>query len=926
MKTKLSSKLSYLSVAIFAATLQPSVPAIAQESVVEEIVVTGSNIRRKKDFATPSPIQTVDQQALESAGVGQVQDLLRTLPANAGSELNISQSQRQGTSQFSLRGLGTSSTLTLINGRRAGHSPAADDSGFFFTDVNQYPVNMIKAVEVLTDGASATYGSEAVGGVVNLITRDDFEGFEFGVEARDASNRAYQLNAAFGTAFEKGHFTTFVNYYTQDGNFRGEFDFLNERSNADPLDTSSSWDSGTGSGRYQLAEDLDGDGIFSRTGGTVADPNCGAPNAAGVVNTFISGSNCRYNFVNQRRMIAEEQRFQVFTQFDYDLTDSVEIFSELSFSSNEVNDAIGGAVLRTTTDNGGFYVPGDHPFNYFVADGAGGIAWDEAAVAADPTQAVGVVVRQRPLTTLDGELADDIERQFDNSRAMFGVNADLSEKWSVNASYMYARSKFTDIQPRSYNAQAYRDAIGSFAWNPFASANATPDAVSVKDGATTAGNDLGATGLGLFAVNRTFTIETAQQVAEVIFSGELFDMGGGQALAAVGAQYREQDFQDIADSLSEFRLDGRADPVFSIRNASQDVYAIFAEAILPVADALEIQLAARYEDYGTGEGGDQFTPKVGVRWEATDALMLRASFGSSFQAPSIRQIFGSVGSGALDDRATALNPGDPCAADPDSFNAAQITTGGALDPQTADNYNLGLVFRTDQFTGSVDYWYYDYQDRIAQGQDFQDILDNECPGGTYTPDARVVRDAAGQLNSVTSEFVNLGGVETDGVDLAANYVIDGVLGGELMIDGKATYINSFDIDPGDGAAEFDGAGNRNRFIDLGSVPELRANAGVTWRTDRHQAGVSFRYISDYDDNTPTDVDDANSISSQTVVDLQYSFNFDGMSSGGNTVVTIGVNNVADRKPPEVSTDRIAFDSQVHDPRGRIAYLRATHNF
>ncbi len=188
----------------------------ADARAIEEILVTGSIIRRR-DFETPSPIQTLDNEDIQGAGIGQMQDLLRNLTSNAGSELNASQSDRQGSSQFSLRGLGVGGTLTLINGRRAGIAPVTTTQGFFYTDVNQYPPNMIERVEVLLDGASATYGSEAVGGVVNIITRKYFEGFEIGAEYRDNDNNpAESINAAFGTRFDRGHFTTFVNYYHHD--------------------------------------------------------------------------------------------------------------------------------------------------------------------------------------------------------------------------------------------------------------------------------------------------------------------------------------------------------------------------------------------------------------------------------------------------------------------------------------------------------------------------------------------------------------------------------------------------------------------------------------------------------------------------------------------------------------------------------------
>ena len=922
---------SKIAMAILIASGTAPVTAFAQgQPVLEEVVVTGSNIRRARDYDTPSPIQTLGIEAIQSAGAGQVQDILRVLPSNSGSELSASQSLRQGTSQFSLRGLGFGGTLTLINGRRAGLSPVSSDQGFFYTDVNQYPTNMIQNIEVLKDGASATYGSEAVAGVVNIITRRKFEGLEIGAEYRDSSNEANQFNAAFGTSFDKGHFTTFVTSYNQSINYRGDFDWLVERSDGDSTVASDNlWDSGSGAGRYNLATN-NGDGTYSRSGNTVADPNCGKPNAiSGLVNTFVAGTNCRYNFINQRSLIAEESRLQVFSQFDYDLSDKVQIFSEYSYSNNQVVDIIGGNVLRRSTDDGGYLVPAGHPFNYFVNNG-GTLTWDEAAVAADPSQAVDVIYRGRPLTTFEGDLAAENVRDFTNTRLMMGIDATLNENWNLYGYYQYARSNFVDRQPRSYNPDAFRSSIQSYSWNPFGSAWATPNAVSVKDGITVAGNTLdgAASDLAKFATYHTVNKSSEQQVIEVILSGDLFELSSGNIVsAAFGTQYRDFKYNDTQDSLEYFQLDGRADPVFNITDATQDVYAVFAEASVPFTDSFDMQLAVRFEDYGEGEGGSTTDPKIGFRLQATDEIVLRASAGTSFQAPSVRNIAGSIGAGALADPISTATPGSPCDLNnTSSFNAAQIVVGGDLSPQSASNFNFGAAYQGDSITASIDYFSYDFEDLIGPGQSAQDIVTNECAGGNYKPDPRVYRDASGQLNSVTTNFINLGSVQADGVDVAFNKVFDEVLGGELAFDMQATYLAGFDIDLGDGQT-FDGAGNRNSFIDLlGSVPDLRVNVGFTWRDEKQNAGLFVRHVGGYDDRTPTI--ENNSIDGQTVLDLQYGRSIE--FAGGYSDITVGVNNLTDEDPPAIDrrsqSGRLGYDNQVHDPRGRTIYVRVKHTF
>ena len=156
--------------------------------------------------------------------------------------------------------------------------------------------------------------------------------------------------------------------------------------------------------------------------------------------------------------------------------------------------------------------------------------------------------------------------------------------------------------------------------------------------------------------------------------------------------------------------------------------------------------------------------------------------------------------------------------------------------------------------------------------------------------------------------------------------MEGIADGELRFSGNATYVTKFDIDQDETGNPFDGAGNRNRFIGFGSIPELRANLSANWQNDVHSVGVTVRYISDYRDETPMDTPEnrAHDIDAQTVVDFQYGINLDDMFDGG-TKISLGINNLFDEEPPAVET-RIAYDGQVHDPRGRVIYVRAKYSF
>ncbi|MEM6641130.1 MAG: TonB-dependent receptor, partial [Pseudomonadota bacterium] len=846
---------------------------IAQAQTVEEVVVTGSNIRGREDFETPSPVQTVGEVELANTGTVKLQDLFKGLTVNSGSQTSNRQNALQGVSQFSLRGLGIGSTLTLVNGRRGGLSPVTDDTGQLFTDSNQFPVNMIERIEVLTDGASATYGSEAVAGVVNIITRRNFEGFELTGEFRDTTHDATQLGAAFGAGFDQGHFSTFVSYYDQGGNFRGDFDFIRERDAANDDGIGAVFSSGTGSpGRIDLAVP-DGMGGFERADTansvTLADPDCVAAQG------HLRGgtSNCRYPFIDQRRLVAEEERVQIFSQFDYAASDRLDFFAELGFSRNEITDAIGGAVLRRTTTDGGFLVAADNPYNFF--ENVGGVltyigpeAWDPNVNVSTP-----VIVRSRPLgRAFDGDNAADITTIFSNLRFVGGFNFDISDAWGLNFSYTSSTNEYTRNQPRDYDVDLYQAAIDNGTWNPFGTAIANPTGVSPIDGTSVFGNTTEA--LNSFALSINDRGEVTQDVAELILSGETgVELGNGNVAMAVGAQYRDMSFENIPDSRRQNGTNARNE-IEGIVTGTQDATALFAEAILPFSERFEMQLALRYEDYGD-QGGDTTDPKISAKFDVTDSFAIRGSWGTSFQAPSIRQVAGSVGNAGVTDPSIMSN---------ETFNVTVFTEGSDdLKPQSASNFNLGFILRTEAGIDlSFDYWTYNYDDLILPGGSAQSIVDAVFAG--TLPDTRVQRDQFGQLNAVFTGFLNRGDADASGFDIAARYTPENWDFADVTFDATATVITKYD------SSEFgDIKGSRNNGNGFGSTPDTKINLGATIIKDAHRGNISIRHISSYTD----DQADA-SVDSQITVDGRYDYTLvNGLPGIGADVLTLslGITNI-----------------------------------
>ena len=951
--------------AAVATALGTAPQAIAQDNAVEEIVVTGSHIRRT-EYDGKAPIQIVDAEAIELTGAAQPVEVLRELTVNSGSQFYNETNDRAGVSQFNIRNLGLGSTLTLLNGKRAGIAPVADDSGTDFVDINQFPLAMIERIEVLTDGASATYGSQAVAGVANIITRKGFEGFEISggfatAEPGPRSFNTHHLNLAAGSQFDKGGFNIYATWYEQGHLERSEFDFMQDRLIGQGDISRSRFLSSTGSpGTYRRAtiDPVTGEAADVAGAQNNADPDCIAAGGVLLNPADIGGidDRCRYHFVDQVSVISAEERFQVFTEFNWEFSDAVNYYAEASFSNNTILRDSGGSTLNTGRANGGgITIPSDHPFNFFIEDPAdptglvyiGPDNWDNAIHTGATIRAIA-----RPLgaDVNNNELTQQINREIEYQRILNGMEFNLPNDWYMDVSYMWSKSSRTTDSPHNYRSDVYQDLVRDGLWNPFGTRIANPTLVSPKDGTSIAGTDQVIQ--DQFDQRSVSTARAEETVADVVLSGELIDLGFGTLAGAVGAQYRRTEIDSVPDSLSAAG-EANEQGLTAAVAGSQNVTAFFVEGVLPINDFAEIQVAVRNEDYG--DGVSTTDPKFSFELSATDWMAFRGSWGTSFQAPTVRQTSSASSSAFLDDPASPTGPGGSTICAPAGLNNnVTVTVQGApdLQPQESENFALGVVFQLDNFSASIDYWTFDYEDLIAQSEGPQAIVDNDCntDGSTASADGipndpRVIRDAGGQLREVITQFVNIGSVETDGIDVNANYNTD--LGnGNLNLNFGATFVNSFDVDgDGDGVLDFDGAGSRNFRNSFATMPELRANLSGTYFIGDHTFNLAARYIDGYDNDQSND----GPVDSWTTFDAQYSYVWSGLIGDGDTTLTLGVNNLTDEDPPALTRrnadgsitqrfndngtynrgwiDRPGYDDRAgHDLRGRIVYFNFKQSF
>jgi len=956
-------------------------PTLAQEDELEEIVVTGSHIRRT-EYAGRAPIQIVDAEAIELIGAAQPVEVLKELTVNSGSQFYNETNDRAGVSQFNIRNLGLGSTLTLINGKRAGIAAVADASGTDFVDINQFPLAMIERIEVLTNGASATYGSQAVAGVANIITRKGMEGLELSGGYSTAEIDGWHVNMAAGSQFDKGGFNIYMTHYEQGQQGRTEFPWLDNRLNGNGIPGRSRFLSGTGSPGSIERAILGANGEAESVSGAIRMPDADCEAAGGVIgdpaDTGLNPNTCRYNFADQVGVISEEKRNQMFAEFDWEISDGINYSVEASFSNNEIQRQNGGQLLATgKAKNGGVTVLPSHPFNFYVEDPAdpagliyvGPEAWDPTVHCTDINSAATCQFQtatlrsiHRPLgaTHTGTELSENTRRELNYTRIMNQVEFALPNDWYLDVSHMWARATRSSVGPSAIRSDAYQQLIRDGAWNPFGTRVANGNLVSPKDVADTANCfnvDLGAcTAANSVTVqdqwnqNSVSKASADSQVIDVVAAGELFEFGGSTVAAAVGGQFRTVSYRSFPDSLGSAGEDG-GQGISGEVSGRQNVTAYFAEAVVPITDMGEIQLAVRNEDYG--DGVSTTDPKVSFEFGLTETIGFRGSWGTSFQAPTVRQTGRASSSAFIDDPASATGPGGSfvCTNQQVANNISVIVEGApGLTPQSAENINLGFVIQGDAFRASVDYFSFDYTDLIAAEAGAQAIVDAQCAGieDTGLPileDPRVTRDATGQVRQVSSQFVNIGSVETSGIDVNADYSMD-FGDGTLMFDMGATYLLAFDVDTdGDGNADFDGAGSRNQSNSFATMPELRANAGVTWFSGNHTARVGMNHIGGYTNDQSNDAE----INTWTVVDAMYSYTFSGLLGDGDTTLSIGANNLMDRDPPALYransegvrqgrfldngrynrgwVDRPGYDDRAgHDLRGRIVYVRFKHAF
>lgn len=907
-----------------------SAPAFSAEEEsaedVERIEVTGSRIKRA-DMEGANPVQVITRQDLVTSGITNMGDILQEIPSVAGAATNTAiNNGGSGAIRVSLRGLGSPRTLVLLNGRRMVASGLGANAS---VDLSTIPTAIVKRVEVLKDGASAIYGSDAIGGVVNIITRDDFEGFELntsydiGTEESDGETKSIDLTIGFSG--DKGNAVVNAYYVQQGEQWSGDRDWSKFDYGKDP-ETGELIPGGSSAPPWGRYNGIDGaDGCSSFTHGAANGPGQSDPSNP----ANATGYDCwdwdkdTYNFAPANYHLTPQERYGIFASGSYELNDNVRVFTELSFNRRTSKTKLAPLPLA--------------PLAFF--------GWTDAPYSADnyynqqfgPKDQFGNTVEisdwRRRMVETGGR---DSQFRVETVRAMFGIDGEFSNGWGWEASYIFGANDSATQGAGGVNFEKVSLAVGPSFMDD--QGNVVCGTVDAPIAGCVSLNTFGTPGTDgeitqemmdyiLFEAHDVGSNE--QQIMSASIFGDAFELPAGTVGFAAGIEHREEKGADYPDALIALGITSGSSRTSTV--GSYEVDEIFLEANVPLlsgvtgAEVLEVDLAVRYSDYNTF--GDTTNHKVGVRWVPMDGLMIRGTSSTAFRAPSTSDLF----AGSSDNSPEVI---DPCNTNPTAFCIADgvpaagfepigdqlsSTRGGNpdLQPEEADIFTAGVVYSPEFVEGlslTLDYWDIEITSAISTLGE-QLILDSCAATGEHCD--KITRFGAdsvlyGNSIDIDDRTTNVGGVESSGYDFNVRYTTD-FEGGTLTFNVDTTYYETYDIEQANGDI-IENAGYFYRNSGDGNFPEWKTNADVRYTSDDWSASWSVRYIGEVDE--PFDVDSGfRTIDSQIINDARFSYFMDNMTA------TIGLNNVFDEDPPYADTGfNDNTDPRTYNTTGRHVYV------
>jgi outer membrane receptor protein involved in Fe transport len=946
LKLKAGAAPAVLAIALIAAPAfaQDAAPQDAAATATDEpvIVVTGSRIERP-DLVASSPVSVVGAEAIKQVNTVTVEQILSVNPQFAAGTTGASNNPGDGSATVDLRGLGSQRTLVLLNGKRL---PLYDTSGS--VDVNQIPTALIKNVQVLTGGASAVYGSDAVAGVVNFVLDDKFTGLKFdgGTQVTSKGDGAYyDASLTGGIAIgERGHFILSANYSKREGVKYGARDFSKTVLCSDD-NVSFCGSSNTNPTAFDIPKFLDEEDNVLAGGRYQVTP-------AGGLTSDVQGYN--YNPVNYAQLPFE--RYGATALFNYDLTDGLEFYGWGSYQHVKV------VTTLAPTATAGFTFNID-PSNPLLSDAERDAFFNTTAnpslvINEDGTSTIGI--RRRVVET-GGRIEEHTSKTY---QILGGLRGDLGSNFKWDASVQYAEVKKNQIlrNDLSYNALSDAlDVIGDEGGNAICrsatarAAGCQPFNLFVVDGLTPSA-------MKYVLRDATQDNKTTQFVAEASISGDLgfltSPLASKPAAISIGADYRRETADtnvDDAYASGDLIYYGQG---FDIRNKNYNVKEAYVEFKMPLVqdkpffNSLSVEAGYRYSDYSSAGGVSAY--KFGGDWSPVEGIRFRGNYQRSVRAPNLYELYLPVVAG------TGNLGADPCAGAGISAavaaicvaqGAPQSSIGGIPGPiagqinaffggntelkaEKSDTITVGAVIEPTQVRGlslTVDYYDIKVKDAIFQAP--TSVIINQCfqveQSATGPTCASIHRNPLdGSLSGdtsigVPSTYANVGFLRVRGIDAGFNYRGGQRSAFHYSVGFMGTYQLKNTTAIGETIIEC--AGKFGADCDT-PTPKWKhvATVGFGWKSVDFT--TRWRLIGSTKEDSSTDILTAR-IPAVSYFDETVNINVNEKFS-----LTLGMLNVFDKKPPIVGDTSGATSvggstfPTVYDVLGRSLFARVTANF
>jgi outer membrane receptor protein involved in Fe transport len=886
-----------ISTALHAQTPQGDEPAS-----MDEIIVTGSRLATT-GLDTSAPVTVLDRVDIDATGAASIGELLRELPVATASASDTAGRGNGGSATVALRGLSAVNTLVLINGRRV----LSNNDGST-VDLNSIPFEAVERVEVLQDGASAIYGSDAIAGVVNIIMRRDFDGLTikggYGIASRgDLPNR--ELSATFGHRADDSGFVFNASWRDADGNFIADRPISRDpdwraqggRNFRDPLPLVAVVQGLPGMGTQELVLR---DGVAQAA--AVGDfrpfvfPDTGDP---------LSVGNDGINYWLYETSASDISQKSISFFGDHDFNDNLKGFLEASFNRR-------------------------HSVGYLAPDYFGAVYGDPIILSANNDfNPFGVdlsVARSIGEQPFRGRRQSNVTS--DVSRFVAGVEGGLgSWKWdlSFNNQNLDQLTFGGEGVLRDRLQQAAGDSdVCRAAGNGCVPINLLGDADSITPEM-----------LDFISADSYTAVKSRLQAGVINFSGGLFSMPAGEVRMAIGAEYRRETFSSDNDRNAELNAFVARSPTPDAFPPAREVQEVYAELAIPLlqdapfAKSLDLDLAGRYSDYDNF--GSTSNPKVGLKWRPVDSLLVRGSWGTGFRAPTFAEAFGGQTRGF----ATIV---DPCAGPdfaslpgcggqqaPANTTGTFVVSGGNPDllPEDADNLTIGLVFTpsfAERLSLTLDYYQIE-KEGIIGSIDRNFVLAQNAANGSYAD--RVTRDpTTNSVTEIVATRANLLDQSIRGVDFGVQYSTEERPLGTFAFRVDLTYLDTYEQSPAPGAAPVRRVGQYNDST--GTLARLRGTGRVSWERGPFLLSTGARYV-DGVVNMGSLLVDGEHLEADAYFqnDWLASYDFEAVQLR----VSIAIENAFDEMPPFLEGNFAnGFDQGSFNSRGRSFIARLEKAF